>query len=232
MPRRAPYVNSVSETEVRNLRIAALDKIIACEEPREVEACIEYARFLNTVKVHPDNYMLVMEIMNNGNHHVIESLVGDDDPVHFFDEVETSPYMIHEFLQTLYRYQPGALHPKMLKVLFGVLIRGYKEPLSGFRKYQLSREDINAVGKNLDESKGQDEEVNRQILEFLAEIGEMKNRGLGFEEEIASHAINIRNAFLDPRERLWNKIPELLVERVAYEEQSVNPGEQKAPEEA
>lgn len=230
MAERKSWRNILTDEEVLKLRLRAVNKIFECKKPKEVAATVEFAKYLDQLKVHPDNYVLFMELMDTGNHHVLLALIGNENAETFFAKVETSAYMIHTFVGTLYKFQPGALHPKLLSAILGVLIKSYEEPLTGFKKYQLSLSEINAVGKNLDEGKSQDEEVNRLILDFLNEIGTMKGYAKEdpYFEEIASHAINIRNAFLDKKETLGNKIPELLVERVDFNETSVNPGAKKS----
>ncbi|WP_028975079.1 hypothetical protein [Spirochaeta cellobiosiphila] len=224
----AEWKNVISEEELVKLRLEAIDYIIRADEPHRVDAAIEFAKYLNYVGLNPDNYPLFIEIMENGNPHVLEALIGQKDPFTYFDVVETSPYMIHEFVQILYQFQPGALHEKLVLLVMGVLLRTYIDPIAGYKKYQISMDELNAIGKNLDPEKDQNDPLNRKILDFFGEIGDIINVSNDEALElIANHAINIRNVFLDPTQKLSDKIPELLVQRVKYLDGAVPPRKTK-----
>lgn len=220
----AEWYNVISEQELIKLRLMAIDTLLRVEDVYATEAAIEFAKYLNKVGVTPDNYPLFIEVMKNGNPHVLEALVGKNDPFVFFDKIETSPYMIREFVQILYDFKPGGLHPKLLLLVMGVLLRTYIDPIAGFRKYQISISELNAIGKNLDKSKDQDNDLNRKILDFFGEIGDIINVSNDPALElIANHAVNIRNVFLDPTQNLAERIPELLVQRTNYLDEAVSP---------
>jgi hypothetical protein len=225
----ASWKNILTEKELDELRLEAIDMVIRADNPYAVSACVELANYLHYVGIHPENYPLFIELMKNGNPYVLEALVGEDDPYHYFDVIETSPYMIHELMQILYDFQPGALHEKLLLLVLGVLIRTYVDPIAGYKKYQLSMSELNAVGKNLNDAKGQDDDLNRKILDFFGEIGDLINVTSDPKlEEIANHSVNIRNVFLDPTQTMAEKIPELLVQRVEYLDGAIPP-RQKTP---
>jgi len=224
----AEWKNVITQEELTKLRLEAIDLIIRADEPHRVEAAMEFSRYLNFIGLNPDNYPLFIEVMKNGNPHVLEALIGDKDPFTYFDVVETSAYMVHEFINILYEFQPGALHQKLLYLIMGVLLRTYIDPIAGYKKYQISIDELNAIGKNLDTEKDQNDPLNRRILDFFGEIGDIINVSNDPALElIANHAINIRNVFLDPTQKLADKIPELLVQRVKYLDGAIPPRKTK-----
>lgn len=220
----AEWKNIIGEDELRKLRLEAINRILKVEDGHAVEAAVEFAKYMHHVGLNPDNYPLFIEVMKNGNPFVLEALIGEDEPFTYFDNVETSPYMVAEFIKILYDFNPGALHEKLLMLVMGVLLRTYKNPIAGYKKYQVSIDELNAIGKNLHPERDQDDQLNRKILDFFAEIGDIINVSNDEAlETIANHAINIRNVFLDPTQKLAEKIPELLVQRVEYLDGAIPP---------
>ena len=71
--------------------------------------------------------------------------------------------------------------------------------------------DLNAMGKHLDKPKGQDDPLNRAILEVLEKIADLEDAGDPEMEEVAIHAAAIRNAFFDDRKRMEDVIPPVLL---------------------
>jgi len=58
----------------------------------------------------------------------------------------------------------------------------------------LVHQDVNALGKHLDKEKGQDDPLNRAILDVLEKLSELEDSGNRDLEEVAIHAAGIRNA--------------------------------------
>src|SRR5262249_30717803 len=99
-------------------------------------------------------------------------------------------------------------------VILGVLQSVYSSPKDGYRIYSLSIQDLNALGKHLDKEKGQDDPLNRAILEVLEKISDLEDAGNTEMEEIAIHASAIRNAFFDNRKNMEDVIPPVLLVKV------------------
>ena len=87
----------------------------------------------------------------------------------------------------------------------------YSSPRDGYRIYPLSIADANAIGKHLDKEKGQDDPLNRAILEVLDKIAALEDDDNSEMEEVAIHASAIRNAFFDDRKRMEDVIPPVLL---------------------
>jgi hypothetical protein len=84
--------------------------------------------------------------------------------------------------------------------------------------------DLNALGKHLDKEKGQDDALNRTILQILDRISELEGVGTDPDmEEIAIHSAAIRNAFFDDRKRMEDVIPPVLLVKASYHEREVAP---------
>ncbi|HXV75602.1 MAG TPA: hypothetical protein VD788_04725, partial [Candidatus Polarisedimenticolaceae bacterium] len=64
---------------------------------------------------------------------------------------------------------------------------------------------------HLDKGKGQDDPLNRAILEVLEKVADLEDAGDAEMEEVAIHASAIRNAFFDDRKRMEDVIPPVLL---------------------
>jgi hypothetical protein len=72
--------------------------------------------------------------------------------------------------------------------------------------------DVNALGKHLNEEKGQDDLLNRSILDILDKLSSLEGQNIDEDmEDLAVHAHNIRNNFFDSTKRLVDVIPEVLL---------------------
>jgi|SRR6056297_404862 len=226
------WKNILEDEEVDKLRLEVLDKMFRPRTVKQVEAAVELTKFIKTDGVNPDNYPVLLELLKNGNHSIVEAMVGNTDPNLLFMGLETNPYIIKTFFKIMYNHAPGELHPYVFEIVLGVLLNTYRDPKVGLRKYRLSEEELNAIAKNLDESAGQEQETNRQILDFLGDLGDMVLEGLQEQKEyreLVNHSISLRNAFMDPNESLKEVIPELLVEKREYSQQALEPRSTRTP---
>lgn len=227
------WKNILEAEEVDEQRLKVLGRILRPRTVRQVEAGVELTRFVREDGVTPDNYPLLLELLANGDYNIVEAMVGDSDPTALFLGLESNPYIIRTLIEIMYAYAPGQLHQYVFEVALGVLLNTYREPKVGLRKYRLSHEELNAIAKNLDESRGQDSTPNREILDFLGDIGDMVLEGLSEEEEyegLVNHAIGLRNAFLDPNQRLQERIPELLVQRQQHRDEEIQVRNTRPPQ--
>ena len=111
----------------------------------------------------------------------------------------------------LTRWHKGGIYRKNLSAILGVLQSAYSSARDGYRVYPLTIADANALGKHLDKSKGQDDPLNRAILEVLEKVAELESAADPRMEEVACHASMIRNAFFDDRKKMENVIPPVLL---------------------
>jgi hypothetical protein len=176
-----------------------------------VEAAITYAQYLSSVGITPENYPVFLRMLEIGNHWVIDALIGGRDPFLLLSGVQPNKYIVGRILAMMTRWHKGGIYPKNLSVILGVLQSVYSSPRDGYRIFSLSIADANAIGKHLDKEKGQDDPLNRAILEVLEKISDLEDAGNTEMDEVAIHAAAIRNAFFDDRKRMEDVIPPVLL---------------------
>ena len=199
------------ESQIVEIENNLLQGIFGCRTTEAVEAAITYAKFLSTVGITPENYPVFLKILEIENHWVIDSLIGSRDPFLMFSPVQPNKYIVHRIFAMVTKWHKGGIYSKNLSVILGVLQSVYSSPKAGYRIYPLSIANVNALGKHLDKEKGQDDPLNRVILEILEHIAELEESGKSDMEEVAIHASAIRNAFFDNRKQMENVIPPVLL---------------------
>ena len=200
----------------REIRLAEIENrlmqgVFGCRSTEAVEAAITYAQYLSSVGITPENYPVFLRMLEIENHWVIDSLIGDRDPFLLLSGVQPNKYIVGRILAMMTRWHKGGIYPKNLSVILGVLQSVYSSPRDGYRIYPLSIADANAIGKHLDKEKGQDDPLNRAILEVLEKISDLEDAGNTEMDEVAIHAAAIRNAFFDDRKRMEDVIPPVLL---------------------
>jgi hypothetical protein len=196
-----------------------LQGIFGCRSTEAVEASITYARYLSSVGITPQNYPVFLKMLEVANHWVIDALIGERDPFLFLSPVQPNRFIVQRCLAMMTRWHKGGIYPKNLSVIMGVLQSVYSSPRDGYRIYPLTIADMNAIGKHLDKPGGQDDPLNRAILEVLEKISDLEGAGDAQMEEVAIHASSIRNAFFDDRKRMDEVIPPVLLVSVKEREE-------------
>ncbi len=220
-----PILRFWKEEELYQLQVQAVSRFMKVDTPYAVEACVEFARYLNAQGLDPDNYPLFLQLLRDENRYVVEALVGTEKAFDLFTKVQPNPYIIRFCFQMLRGYAPGAVHDLTLETIFGILYRTYHSAKEGHALYALSVEDVNAVGKFLDKSKDQNSAINRFILDILADISEytsINNEDPAVDKNSA-HATAIRNAFFDRRRAMTSVMPVEILARRNYDETLVKP---------
>ena len=197
-----------------------LQGIFGCRSTEAVEASITYARYLSSVGITPQNYPVFLKMLEVANHWVIDALIGERDPFLFLSPVQPNRFIVQRCLAMMTRWHKGGIYPKNLSVIMGVLQSVYSSQRDGYRIYPLTIADMNAIGKHLDKPKGQDDPLNRAILEVLEKISGLEGAGDAHMEEVAIHASSIRNAFFDDRKRMDEVIPPVLLVAVKEREET------------
>ncbi len=200
----------------REIRISEIENrlmqgLFGCRSTEAVEAAITYAQYLSSVGITPENYPVFLRMLEIENHWVIDALIGGRDPFLLLSGVQPNKYIVGRILAMMTRWHKGGIYPKNLSVILGVLQSVYSSPRDGYRIYPLSIADANAIGKHLDKEKGQDDPLNRAILEVLEKISDLEDAGNTEMDEVAIHAAAIRNAFFDDRKRMEDVIPPVLL---------------------
>ena len=205
------YVENWTEKDISEIENRMLQGIFHCRTTEAVEAAITYARFLSTVGITPENCPLFLKILEIENHWVIDALIGDRDPFLLLSAVQPNDYIVNRIFAMMTKWHKGGIYSKNLSVILGVLQSVYSSPKEGYRIYPLTIANLNAMGKHLDKEKGQDDPLNRIILEIMDKISELEDSGDADKEEVAIHASNIRNAFFDNRKNMEDVIPPVLL---------------------
>lgn len=207
----AAEILDAADAQIHEIENKMLQGIMACRSVEAVEAAVTYARFLSSSGITPENYPVFLQMLEIENHWVIDALIGDRDPFLLLSPVQPNRFIVGRLLAMMTRWHKGGIYDKNLSVILGVLQSVYSSARDGYRIYPLSIADCNAVGKHLDKSKGQDDPLNRAILELMEKISQLEDAGDSEMEEVAIHAAAIRNAFFDDRKRMEEIIPPVLL---------------------
>jgi hypothetical protein len=160
----------IVETENR-----LLQGIFACRTTEAVEAAVTYAKFLSSVGITPENYPVFLKMLEIENHWVIDSLIDKRDPFLLLSPVQPNKYIVNRIFAMVTKWHKGGIYSKNLSVILGVLQSVYSSPNDGYRIYPLSIADVNALGKHLNKEKGQDDPLNRAILEILENLSDLED---------------------------------------------------------
>jgi hypothetical protein len=220
-----------SQEEIGMIENDLLQQIMRCGTPDAVEACITYARFLSLTGITNENYPLFIRLLEVGNHWVIDGLIGERDPFLFMSSIQPNYNILESCFKILTEKHPGELYPKSLSVILGVLQATYNVPEDGYHIYALSIYDLNTLSKHLNEDIGQEDSLNRVILDILHKIAQLKGQ-LGSEgltgeardkEELAIHANEVMSHFYDDTKRLFQVIPQVLLIKKDYRTNEIQP---------
>jgi hypothetical protein len=201
-----------NDDEVQRIEYSLLKGILGTRSSEAVEAAITYASYLNFTGITNGNYPVFLNILTVRNHHVIDSLLGTRDPFLFMSSIQPNYFIVSTCFSILTKYRKGEIYPKTLGIILGVFQATYNSPLDGYKIYPPSVADVNALGKHLNEEKGQDDLLNRSILDILDKLSSLEGQNVDEDmEDLAVHAHNIRNNFFDSTKRLVDVIPEVLL---------------------
>jgi len=207
------------DREVFEIESRLLQGIFGCRSTEAVESSITYARYLSSVGITPENYPVFLKMLEVANHWVIDALIGNRDPFLLLSSVQPNRFIVSRCLAMMTRWHRGGIYHKNLTVIMGVLQSVYSSPRDGYRICPLTIADMNAIGKHLDKTRGQDDPLNRAILEVLEKIADLEGKGDAQIEEVAIHAAAIRNAFFDDRKKMEDVIPPVLLVTVRHREE-------------
>src|SRR5262249_42259959 len=166
---------SVEDPQIHEIENKLLQGIFGCRSGEAVEAAITYASFLSSAGITPENYPVFLKMLEVENHWVIDALIGSRDPFLLLSSVQPNRFIVERVLAMMTRWHKRGIYPKNLSVILGVLQSVYSSARDGYRIYPLTIADSNALGKHLDKNKGQDDPLNRAILEVLEKIAELES---------------------------------------------------------
>ncbi len=205
------YEENWDDSRIFEIETRLLQGVFSSRTTEAVEAAITYAKYLNTVGITPENYPVFLKMLEIENHWVVDALIGNRDPFLLLSAVQPNEFIVSRIFAMMTRWHKGGIYHKNLSVILGVLQSVYSSPRDGYRIYSLRIADVNALGKHLDKETGQDDPLNRAILEILDKISQLEDSGDSEIEEIAIHAASVRNAFFDNRKRMEDVIPPVLL---------------------
>jgi hypothetical protein len=203
-----------AEERMTEMEHGLLHGLLGCRTTEAVEAAVTYAAFLSSVGIAPDNYPIFLRVLQVENHWVIDALMGERDPFLFLSPIQPDHELVMQLFSMLTRWHHGTIYQKNLLAILGVLQVVYTSPQTGYAIYPTSIRDLNALGKHLDRDAGQDDRVNRAILEILDHISDLEDTKNPDMEEAAAHANAIRNVFFDSKKQLEDVIPPVLLAKV------------------
>ena len=205
-----------------------LQSIFSCKTTDAVEASLTYAKYLSRKGITPENYPVFLSMLAIENHWVIDALIGERNPFTLFTAVEPNNYIVSRILAMVNKWNKGGIHTKNLHVILGVLQSVYSSPNEGYRIHPLSIVDTNAIAKHLEKEKGQRDPLNKAILAVMERISNIQSSGNAEMEQIATHAANIRDSFLDEKKKMEDVLPpSLLASGDQY--QDVAPRKRRSP---
>jgi hypothetical protein len=205
------YEDKWDDIRIAGIENGLLQGIFGCRSTEAVEAAITYAGYIGAVGMTSENYPIFLKMLEIENHWVVDALIGERDPFLMLSPVQPNRYIVHRSFAMMTKWHKGGIYSKNLSVILGVLQSVYSSPKDGYRIYPLSIADLNTLGKHLKKEKGQDDPLNRVILEILNNISKLEGKGNSDMEEISIHAGAIRNAFFDNRKHMSDVIPQVLL---------------------
>jgi hypothetical protein len=230
MPRREnPIWSEKSDTkEFEKLRdrgiLSLFESILLCNTRANVDAAVMIARFVNSLGVNENTYLLWFLLLGTNNGYVIEGLVGDKNPFLLFSTIKPNWYMLQVCFSLFYRYSRDELHEKCLLSLLGVIQNTYKTSKFGYNVYRLTITDLYNIAKYLDKDKEQSDLVNRLILDILLDVYQIGiNARIDEKKQIALKANGIRMAFFDDTKRMTDAIPEVLLASTSHRIRVIKP---------
>jgi hypothetical protein len=214
------------DKEVDDLELSLLHNMFDCSNQEGTDVAFMYAKFMSKKKMTPDNYPIFLRLFETGNHWVVDALLSENDPSTFFKVIQPNSYIISRCFDMLNKWKPGEIYPKLFLAILGILKTTYEKSCEGFRIFPLTEENINSLGKHLNEKEEQTGEVNVAILHLLdrlATISEVLPPEEKKRERVATHANNIRGKFLDKTKSLKEAIPENLLIKGDYKKNEIAP---------
>ena len=181
------YEEIMDDDRISEIENNLLQGILGCRTTEAVEAAVTYAKFLSSVGITPDNYPLFLKMLEIENHWVIDALVANRDPFLMLSPVQPNKFIVNKIFAMLTKWRKGGIYSTNLSVILGVIQTVYSSPTNGYRIYPLSIADLNALGKHLNKEHGQDDPLNRVILDILENLSDLEGKEDSEMEEIAIH---------------------------------------------
>jgi hypothetical protein len=185
---------------------------IRCNSQAHVDASAAMARSLSLEGMTQENYLLFFLFLETNNKYVIESVLGERNPLLLFSSIRPNRTMLRMVFRQLAQFKRNEINPKFLLALLGVIENAYKTSRFGYRIYPLSISDVYGIGKYLHKDQGQKDALNHLILDILFNIYFVGiNSAKESAKQVAVKANAIRMAFFDNTKHLTDAIPHVLL---------------------
>ena len=205
-----------SEQSIFRIENHIINNIFACRTTDAVEAAITYSAFLRRSGLTNENYPLFLKLLEMDNHFVIDSLLGTTDPFLFLTHIQPTKHLVSTSFRLLTNWHPGGIYPKTLAIVLGSLQAAYSYAKDGYKIHKVTINDVNNLGKHLNKEKGQDESVNRAILDILDRLASLEGQGDDEMELLARQCNIIRGNYFDKRRKMEDAIPQVLLVKSDY----------------
>jgi hypothetical protein len=198
---------------VKAMHADIVTDFLKCETEPGVKAAVEYVKFLSHKGIDSDNVSFYLSLFRHPNAKVIQAFVGDGKILGVLPRLQRTYPLIRQCLDLLAYFTPHQVEERILVSLLSVIGLNYHNAEAGFRLCPLSLTDLNQIGKFLDKKRPQTNQLNRLILDILADIGDLKAKDTANRVvfDIAARANRIRNIFFDNRAALTSIIPQNLL---------------------
>jgi hypothetical protein len=204
----------ISKEYVSYLKNLFIGEILRGESRRVTNALMAYAHFLNREGISSDNYPIFLKILESNNRYAINALIEGYDIERYLDVVTPNRYLVECVFSIFSSYRRNELYEITLRVLLGFLLKTYRSAEVGWQVYNPSIANVNNLGKILDESKDQDDNLNRDILDVLQYLSDLDSpqETDQSKKDIARQAGRIRSDYFDNQRRLNQSITDVILE--------------------
>ena len=207
------------------LKITYLNRALEGADVQSANMLAAYAGFLNNEKIDSDTYPLYLDVLDSNNATAVDVLLEGYEPADFLNCVVPNFYIVQSLFQLLNHHKRNEIYRKTLEVVVGYFTVVYHSPEEGYQLYKLSVEEVNSVGKLLDESKDQDDPLNRIILDLLYYLSQLERPHETDQKKlgVARQAALMRSYFFDNSHSLREALTEVVLEEVENPTYGVRP---------
>ena len=181
------------------LKEAYLSDIMQGADTQAANALVAYAGFLNELGINSDSYPLYLEVIGTNNQTAVDVLLEGYETENYLDCVLPNHFIVEAFFRFLDAHRRNEVYQRILEVIAGFFVKVYRSTEEGYALHQPSIADVNSLGKFLDESKDQEDPLNRiilDVLQYLSLLEQPHEQDPG-KLEIARQASRIRSDFFD-----------------------------------
>ena len=181
------------------LKESYLSDIMRVADTQSANAVVAYAGFLNNLGINSDSYPLYLELLGSNDAPAVDVLLEGYEQERYLECVIPNHFIIESFFDFLNEHKRNEVYWKILGVIIGFFVKVYKSTAEGYQLYSPTIGNVNSLGKFLDETKDQDDPLNRLILDVLHYLSllDAPHETDSQKLAIARQASRIRSDFFD-----------------------------------